>query len=191
MSKITPEHLARQAIVYVRQSTADQVINNLESQRREGQFRRAEAEGLKRARRRRDGPDHLRKRRRQRDQRGEKNECEDAQEHRGARLPSGEPNLQRKHHGTHDEDGPERGEKRPRRQPRQRVKAANAGEHCGAEGRRIEWKLPVYNTLYHILTNPIYAGAYAYGRTGHRVTIDNGRKKITNDVKKNARIGRC
>ena len=35
MTKITPEHLARQAIVYIRQSTADQVANNLESQRRQ------------------------------------------------------------------------------------------------------------------------------------------------------------
>src|SRR6266566_1632741 len=35
MSKITPEHLARSAIVYVRQSTAYQVTNNLESQRRQ------------------------------------------------------------------------------------------------------------------------------------------------------------
>src|SRR5262245_30576582 len=35
MSKVTPEHLTRQAIVYVRQSTADQVANNLESQRRQ------------------------------------------------------------------------------------------------------------------------------------------------------------
>jgi hypothetical protein len=35
MSKITPEHLARQAVVYIRQSTAGQVINNLESQRRQ------------------------------------------------------------------------------------------------------------------------------------------------------------
>jgi hypothetical protein len=34
-SKITTEHLRRQAIVYVRQSTMDQVINNLESQRRQ------------------------------------------------------------------------------------------------------------------------------------------------------------
>src|ERR1700719_4776348 len=33
----------------------------------------------------------------------------------------------------------------------------------GAEGRLIEWKLPVYNTILHILTNPIYAGAYAFG----------------------------
>ena len=35
MSKITPEHLARQAVIYIRQSTADQVINNRESQRRQ------------------------------------------------------------------------------------------------------------------------------------------------------------
>jgi DNA invertase Pin-like site-specific DNA recombinase len=48
----------------------------------------------------------------------------------------------------------------------------------GAEGRRIEWKLPVYNTIHHILSNPIYAGSYAFGRTASRVTIDAGRKKI-------------
>ena len=35
MSKITPEHLSRRACVYVRQSTPDQVQNNLESQRRQ------------------------------------------------------------------------------------------------------------------------------------------------------------
>src|ERR1700724_677233 len=35
MTKITGEHLARSAIVYVRQSTAYQVANNLESQRRQ------------------------------------------------------------------------------------------------------------------------------------------------------------
>jgi len=35
MSKITPERLARQAVVYIRQSTADQVVNNLESKRRQ------------------------------------------------------------------------------------------------------------------------------------------------------------
>ena len=35
MTKITPDHLARGAYVYVRQSTADQVQNNLESQRRQ------------------------------------------------------------------------------------------------------------------------------------------------------------
>jgi DNA invertase Pin-like site-specific DNA recombinase len=35
MTKITPEHLVRDAIVYVRQSTAFQVAQNLESQRRQ------------------------------------------------------------------------------------------------------------------------------------------------------------
>jgi hypothetical protein len=35
MTKITPDHLARSAFVYVRQSTAMQVTHNLESQRRQ------------------------------------------------------------------------------------------------------------------------------------------------------------
>src|SRR5918996_1155244 len=35
MTKITPEHLARAAFIYVRQSTSDQVLNNHESRRRQ------------------------------------------------------------------------------------------------------------------------------------------------------------
>lgn len=35
MTKITPDHLARSAIVYIRQSTVDQVNHNLESKRRQ------------------------------------------------------------------------------------------------------------------------------------------------------------
>ena len=35
MNKITAEHLARDAYVYVRQSTADQLLNNPESRRRQ------------------------------------------------------------------------------------------------------------------------------------------------------------
>ncbi len=54
----------------------------------------------------------------------------------------------------------------------------------GPEGRVIEWKLPVYNTILHILTNPIYAGAYAFGRTGSRVSVEAGRKKVVRGVKK-------
>ena len=54
----------------------------------------------------------------------------------------------------------------------------------GAEGRLIEWKLPVYNTILHILTNPIYAGAYAFGRTGSRISIEAGRKKVVRGFKK-------
>ena len=54
----------------------------------------------------------------------------------------------------------------------------------GAEGRHITWKLPVYNTLHHMLTNPIYAGAYAFGRTGSRTTIEAGRKRIVRGFRK-------
>jgi DNA invertase Pin-like site-specific DNA recombinase len=35
MRKIVPEHLGRQAIVYVRQSTQDQLLHNHESRRRQ------------------------------------------------------------------------------------------------------------------------------------------------------------
>lgn len=35
MSKVTTEHLARSAYVYIRQSTADQLMHNHESQRRQ------------------------------------------------------------------------------------------------------------------------------------------------------------
>ena len=45
-SKITPEHLARDAIVYIRQSTPHQVVNNLESKRRQyGLVERGQALG--------------------------------------------------------------------------------------------------------------------------------------------------
>jgi Recombinase len=46
------------------------------------------------------------------------------------------------------------------------------------EGRSVVWKLPVYNTIHYMLTNPIYAGAYAFGRTCSRTTIEGGRKRI-------------
>lgn len=47
------------------------------------------------------------------------------------------------------------------------------------EDRRLVWKLPVYNTVRALLTNPIYGGAYAFGRTTSRVTLENGRKRIS------------
>ena len=49
----------------------------------------------------------------------------------------------------------------------------------GRGKRPIEWKAPVYHTLHHILTNPVYAGSYAYGRRGTRVRIEGGRKHVT------------
>jgi excisionase family DNA binding protein len=54
----------------------------------------------------------------------------------------------------------------------------------GPEGRSVTWKLPVYNTLHHMLTNPVYAGAYAFGRTGSRVTLAAGRKRIVRGFRK-------
>jgi Recombinase len=48
----------------------------------------------------------------------------------------------------------------------------------GPSGPRIVWKLPVYNTILHLLTNPIYAGAYAFGRTYSRVSVRDGRKRV-------------
>jgi DNA invertase Pin-like site-specific DNA recombinase len=60
----------------------------------------------------------------------------------------------------------------------------------GDGGRQITWKLPVYNTLHHMLTNPVYAGAYVFGRTGSRTTIEAGRKRIVRGFRKSARRGR-
>jgi len=42
---------------------------------------------------------------------------------------------------------------------------------------RIDWTLPVYPTLHHMLTNPVYAGAYAFGRRGTRTVIKDGQKR--------------
>ena len=46
------------------------------------------------------------------------------------------------------------------------------------DGRRVVWRLPVYSTVHRLLTNPVYGGAYAFGRTGSRVTVENGRKRV-------------
>lgn len=54
----------------------------------------------------------------------------------------------------------------------------------GPQGRSITWKLPVYNTVLHILKNPIYAGAYVFGRTGSRVVIEDGRKRVIQNTRK-------
>jgi DNA invertase Pin-like site-specific DNA recombinase len=52
----------------------------------------------------------------------------------------------------------------------------------GGETRGIIWRLPAYNTVHNILTNPIYAGAYAFGRTTSRVSVENGRKRVRRGV---------
>jgi DNA invertase Pin-like site-specific DNA recombinase len=51
------------------------------------------------------------------------------------------------------------------------VLSAQAGES------RIMWKLPLYQSIQAILTNPVYAGAYAFGKTETRTTVVDGRAR--------------
>jgi hypothetical protein len=56
--------------------------------------------------------------------------------------------------------------------------------HSTAEGRSIVWRLPLYNTVHNILTNPVYAGAYAFGRTMSKVSVEEGRKRVRRGVRR-------
>lgn len=46
-------------------------------------------------------------------------------------------------------------------------------------GERVRWRLPIYNTLLRVLRNPVYAGAYAFGRTGTRTRLIDGAAQKT------------
>ena len=50
------------------------------------------------------------------------------------------------------------------------------------EAHGIVWILPAYNIVHNILTNPIYAGAYAFGRTTRKVSVAQGRKRVRRGV---------
>jgi DNA invertase Pin-like site-specific DNA recombinase len=39
-------------------------------------------------------------------------------------------------------------------------------------GGEVRWVDPSYIAIYHVLTNPVYAGAYAYGKSRRQVTLD-------------------
>jgi len=111
MTKVTVERVARSAVVHVRQSTAYQVTNNLESGRWQyGLVKRA----------RRLGWDDIE---------------------------------------VIDDD---------------------LGRSRGGIARPGFEKLP----LHHILTNPVYAGAYAFGRRGAQVTIAGGRKHVIRSLRR-------
>lgn len=43
--------------------------------------------------------------------------------------------------------------------------------------RRMTWKLPGYASLHSMLTNPVYAGAYCYGKTETRAKMVEGRTR--------------
>ncbi|HJY04901.1 MAG TPA: recombinase family protein [Bryobacteraceae bacterium] len=46
-----------------------------------------------------------------------------------------------------------------------------------APGNGVVWKLPVYNTIWHMVRNPMYAGAYAFGKTESRTKVIDGRAR--------------
>ena len=46
-------------------------------------------------------------------------------------------------------------------------------------GDRVEWKPPVYRSLHAVLENPVYAGAYVFGRTESRTIIVDGQARRT------------
>src|SRR5580692_5491133 len=56
--------------------------------------------------------------------------------------------------------------------------------HSTAEGRSVVWRLPLYNTVHNILTNPVYAGAYAFGRTMSKVSVEEGRKRVRRGLRR-------
>ena len=58
------------------------------------------------------------------------------------------------------------------RLPLPHVKAATLG-------REIVWRVPVYNSIIHMLKNPSYAGVFVHGRSQTRTIIRDGRTRKT------------
>lgn len=46
-------------------------------------------------------------------------------------------------------------------------------------GTAVRWQAPRYHALLSLLKNPVYAGAYAYGRTRTQVRLYQGRKQVS------------
>jgi len=146
MSKITAEHLQRIACVYIRQSTADQLVHNLESQRRQyGLADRARQLGWTTV-----------------------EIIDDDLGRSGGGVAR--PGFERLLAAICD-----------------RRVVRDEGIELPAKSRRGEahgvvWRLPPYNIVHCILTNPIYAGAYAFGRTTSRISVVDGRKRVRRGV---------
>ncbi|MCW6513234.1 recombinase family protein [Lichenifustis flavocetrariae] len=62
--------------------------------------------------------------------------------------------------------------------------ALPVASHSASDGQGVIWRLPLYNTVHNILTNPVYAGAYAFGRTASKVVVENGRKRIRRGLRR-------
>ncbi len=52
------------------------------------------------------------------------------------------------------------------------------------DGMQVGWRTPAYHNLLTLLRNPTYAGAYAFGRTGQRNSVVDGRARRTNGHRK-------
>jgi DNA invertase Pin-like site-specific DNA recombinase len=48
----------------------------------------------------------------------------------------------------------------------------------GAEGRRVLWAPPSYSRVHRVLHNPVYAGAYVFGRSSIETRVEDGRKRL-------------
>ncbi len=53
-----------------------------------------------------------------------------------------------------------------------------------ARGATIAWRSPAYHTVLQVLLNPVYAGAYVFGRKGGRTRIVDGRAQTTSGHRK-------
>lgn len=62
------------------------------------------------------------------------------------------------------------------------IKLPVRGRNPEAQG--VVWRTPAYNTVHNILTNPIYAGAYVFGRTGSRVSVEAGHKCVRRGLRR-------
>src|SRR5208283_3639016 len=62
--------------------------------------------------------------------------------------------------------------------------ALPAARHGSVEGRIVGWRLPLYGAVHAILTNPVYAGAYAFGRTTNKVSVEEGRKRVRRGMRR-------
>lgn len=49
---------------------------------------------------------------------------------------------------------------------------------------KLVWKAPAYHSVMQILHNPLYAGAYAFGRTAQRTRIVDGRARKASGIRK-------
>src|SRR6266699_2535271 len=59
---------------------------------------------------------------------------------------------------------------------RQRSQEALKQNSRRGEALGVVWRLPAYNRVHNILTVPFYAGAYAFGRTASRLSVKGERK---------------